>query len=86
MVLDGKRAVKLAAEVCELSEWKDTNVLDVLTAPCTEIGDFDAAVKWERKVIEQRDESLKEPLEKRLKLYEVGEPYRPEIGAADGAG
>ncbi len=80
---DGGRAVELAKKACELSEWSDANVIDTLAAAYAEVGDFDAAVKWESKAIELLgDRKMKEDLRSRLELYRERKPYRETVSAA----
>jgi tetratricopeptide (TPR) repeat protein len=78
-VRDGKKAVEHARRACALSHWKDAVCLDTLAAAHAECGEFEKAVKWEKKAMERRME--KEDLEKageRLKLYREEKPYRDE--------
>jgi tetratricopeptide (TPR) repeat protein len=83
---DGKRAVALATQACELTEWNEPGYLDTLAAAYAEAGQFTDAVKWETKALERPD-ALRadlEPAQARLKLYQAGQPYhepRPEPGA-----
>ena len=44
---DGKKAVESAIKACELTEWKDAASAAVLAAAYAEVGDFDAAAKWQ---------------------------------------
>jgi WD40 repeat protein/serine/threonine protein kinase/tetratricopeptide (TPR) repeat protein len=79
-VRNGAEAVKLATKACELTEWKEAMHVDTLAAAYAEIGDFDAAAKWQKKAISSL--TKKEPaewpaqFEARLRLYESGKPYR----------
>jgi tetratricopeptide (TPR) repeat protein len=75
---DGKKAVESARKACDLSDWDDPAVLDTLAAAYAEAGDFDEAVKWQKKALEEMPERLAAEAEKRLKLYEEKKPYRDE--------
>jgi tetratricopeptide (TPR) repeat protein len=75
---NAKKAVESAKRACELTNWKDASVIDTLAAACAEAGDFDAAVKWEKKALESPSAFSKEDLERmqqRLKLYENRQAY-----------
>jgi tetratricopeptide (TPR) repeat protein len=79
-VRDGKRAVELATRACKLRDWDDADSLDTLAAAHAETGNFDEAVKWEKKALgfEFGMKKNKKDGEARLKLYEAGKPYRDE--------
>ncbi|HWE40039.1 MAG TPA: tetratricopeptide repeat protein [Isosphaeraceae bacterium] len=77
---DGPRAVDGAKAACELTEWKSAFCLDVLAEATAEVGDFKAAVKWEKKALEYepKDGGRRTDMEKRLALFQSGKPYRYE--------
>jgi formylglycine-generating enzyme required for sulfatase activity/Flp pilus assembly protein TadD len=82
---NGEKAVELARKACELTDWKLASYMDTLAAAYAEAEDFDAAVKWQTKVLELApdDEDLKARLRSRLELYRAKKPYRenePAIG------
>jgi tetratricopeptide (TPR) repeat protein len=81
---DGKKAVEHATKACELTNWQDFGWLDTLAAAYAESGDFDRAVKWQRKAIELAPEKWQVELRSRLHLYESGEPYREKRVDASG--
>jgi tetratricopeptide (TPR) repeat protein len=74
---DGKKAVEVAIEACELTRWKEAYCLETLGAAYAEAGDFAAAVKWQVKAIElEADPKEKEDYRARLKLFQEKKPYR----------
>ena len=74
---DGKKSVESATQACELSEWKQAYLIGTLAAAYAEVGDFDAAMKWQSRAIELLvDEKEKDDLRTRLKLYQDKKPYR----------
>jgi tetratricopeptide (TPR) repeat protein len=77
-VRDGPRAVQLATKACELTDWKNSNPLDTLAAAYAEAGQYDHAVHWQHKALE--DPYLKgsagDEFRQRLELYKQKRPYR----------
>jgi tetratricopeptide (TPR) repeat protein len=74
---DGKKAVASATTACELTDWKDSPLLDVLAAACAEAGDFESAVKWQTAADAlRRDVREKATGQSRLKLFEQKKPVR----------
>ena len=74
---DGKRAVELARQACELTQWKDANHLDTLAAAYARSGDFASAVKWQTKALEDPGFRKFKEAQERLALYRAGKPYPP---------
>ncbi|HEX5446205.1 MAG TPA: tetratricopeptide repeat protein, partial [Pirellulales bacterium] len=75
--LNGLRAVELATEACELTEWKRAAFVDTLAAAYAEAGDFEAAVRWQTKAIELSvEKTIRKAAEERLELYREHRPFR----------
>jgi tetratricopeptide (TPR) repeat protein len=74
---DGAKAVELAKKACELSKWKDGVPLDTLACAYAETGQFDQAVKWIKKALENENyrKYYGETGHLRLKCFEAGKPY-----------
>lgn len=79
---DGGQAVVSATRACELSGWKRAFILAALASACAETGDFDVAVEWQRRALNQmrgelpRSEWLEKEGLERLNLYRDKRPYR----------
>jgi tetratricopeptide (TPR) repeat protein len=78
---DGKKGVESAMKACELSGWQDPTYLGNLAAAYAETGDFENAVKWQKKAFEfpsyGRDHKDTAELGRQLlRLYENKKPYR----------
>jgi tetratricopeptide (TPR) repeat protein len=77
---DGKKAIGLATKACELSNWKDMNCIENLAAAYAEAGDFEQALKWEQKSLDDPEYAKEsgESARKYLNLYKQKKPYRDE--------
>jgi len=75
---DGTKAVELATRACKLTDWKDAGCLEALAAAHAEAGDFDQAIQWQQKALENRQpvEELDARRRKCLDLYRAGRPCR----------
>jgi len=73
---DGQRAVKYAKKAGELCSWKEPHVFGTLAAAYAEIGDFKAAVWYQKKSVRAgfTGDDLKEA-EQRLEWYKQNKPY-----------
>lgn len=80
---NGKNALEFALKACELSNWKNSLHLDTLAAAYARAGDFENAVKWQKKTLEmmemmKSDEmERKREAEKRLDIYRNHKPWPP---------
>ena len=88
---DGDRAVKLATQAAEATNYETPHVLSTLAAAHAETGDFETAKKWSQKAVElatkevesaETDEARKQAeenldqLKKELESYNEGRPVR----------
>lgn len=73
---DGKRAIDLATQACEVTDYKAAHILSTLAAAYAETGDFDTAIKWSAKAVELGPPGLKGQLAKELESYQRREPWR----------
>jgi len=78
---NGIQAVHLATQACELTQWENAECMETLAAGHAEIGDFDAAGKWQERAIDiladDVSQGRQQAAEKRLDLYESRQPLRP---------
>lgn len=75
---DGRRALTYATRDCELSKWKNADALEVLAAARAEYGDFQEAIRWQKRAIELGfdDGQRVKPARDRLELYKQHKCYR----------
>ncbi|HUP79350.1 MAG TPA: tetratricopeptide repeat protein, partial [Pirellula sp.] len=78
-VRDGKRALELGLEACELTGFKKPHILSTLAAAYAEVGQFDKAVEWSEKAVQfgrETNEPQLEQLEAELESYRKKMPWR----------
>lgn len=73
---NGQRAIELAKQACEVTEYKQAHILSTLAASYAETGDFDNAVTWSKKAVELGGDPTKDQLAKELESYEQKKPWR----------
>lgn len=76
---DGKKAIALGLEACEITEYNAAHILSTLAAAYAETGDFDEAIKWSKKAVKlgaHEEHAQLDQLEKELKSYEEKKPWR----------
>lgn len=82
-VRNGERARECATRACELTEWSEPGYLDTLAAAYAECGEFEEAVKWQRKVLALAGKSpAGAEYRRRLELYLQRKPARVDGRAA----
>ena len=75
-VRDGPRAIKLATQACELSNYAKPHILSTLAAAYAESGDFETAIKWSQKAVDMEDPEHGEQLAHELASYQEKKPWR----------
>ncbi len=73
---DGRRAIQLAAQACEITEYKLAYILSTLAAAHALTGDFDAAIKWSSKAVEIAQKDQDDQLRRELESYRAKKPWR----------
>ena len=75
-IRDGGEALGLAKSLVGESGPRNHTSFDTMAAACAELGDFDAAVRWQRRAIRDCPDEVRAEYEARLRLYESQTPYR----------
>jgi tetratricopeptide (TPR) repeat protein len=73
---DGRRSIELGQRACELTDYKQAHILSTLAAGYAESGDFDSAIKWSKRAVEDGSDKLKPQLGKELESYEHHKAWR----------
>jgi tetratricopeptide (TPR) repeat protein len=77
-VRDGAKAVEHATRGCELTQWKDGNLLDTLAAALAESGRFAEAVEQAHKGEALAPDNLRGDIRSHIQRYRAGKPVRSE--------
>jgi tetratricopeptide (TPR) repeat protein len=79
-IRDGRQAVEYAMTACDLTSWKAAYFLATLAAACAENGQFDQAVKWQKRALETPKYEKEEGrhARRRLAMFEDRKPYRED--------
>src|SRR3972149_2463109 len=75
-IRNGEKAIEHAAKACALTKEQDWICLNTLGAAHAEADDFDSAIKWANKALENAPAESREPIRQRIALYEEKKPYR----------
>jgi tetratricopeptide (TPR) repeat protein len=78
-VRNGQRAVELASQACQMTEYKNPGYLDTLAAAYAEKGEFANAIKWQEEAVKAADkepEEVQADIKSRVEIYKQNKPYR----------
>ncbi len=75
---DGKRAIELATQACEGTDWEEAHIISTLAAAYAEAGDFANARKYSKQAVDQggKSDEVAEQLAAELASYEAAKPWR----------
>ncbi len=75
---NGTKALGDARKACEMTNWKNSGYLDTLAVAYAEIGEFEKAIKWQTKALEDPafEKDWGDNARKQLELFRQRRPYR----------
>lgn len=73
---NGQRGITAATRACELTSYKEWNVVSVLAAAYADAGQFDLAIQWAKEALRLAPPEERATRELRITQYEAGQPYR----------
>lgn len=73
---DGKTAVKLATQACEVTAYQNADAFDVLGAAYAEEGQFKPAIEAAASAVRLSSPPARIPIERRMRLYNAMLPFR----------
>jgi tetratricopeptide (TPR) repeat protein len=75
---NGKQAVEEATRACELTGWKNAGYIDTLSVAYAEVGDYEQAIRWQKKALEDSAYQKEEGENARVKLalFAKKQPFR----------
>ena len=76
---NGKKALEYALKDCAVYSRNNATELDTRAAAHAEVGDFKAAVQWQKQAVKLAPAFDRMMYQERLALYEAGKPYRELI-------
>ena len=80
---NAQQALRYAQKACELTEFKDPDLLDTLSAAYAAVGNFDEAIKTAERALKlYMDSGLEkkaDDMQNRLALFREGRPYREKL-------
>lgn len=74
---NGKQAVEEATKACELTGWKNAGYLDTLSVAYAEVGNYEQAIQWQKKALEDPSYQKEEGQNAREKLALYGRKQQP---------
>ena len=75
---NGDEAVALATKACELTNFKNPEMLDTFAAAYAEMGKFEKAVEYQQKAIALAPSPMKKDFQTHLQFYEKSYPCRDQ--------